>query len=499
MKRSLVKKYFIVTGIIIVTSFAFLGIILLGFISSFWIGEKYTLLKSGAISISESYKNMSKSQDSRNEFLLSVRQVADTTGTSLVFAFTDGTIYLRNEDILVYEVGGEMEPPVSDEDSLFTGAAAIPDSVINTVLEEGIYEELSTLDGVYKSPQYIVGVPLSDSDGSISAIMFISAQAKELNSYILEIFRIFLLSSIMVLIFTFVAVYSFSKRMTRPLAEMAEDSRRIADGDFSHMIVVDRDDEIGELALAFNNMKLSLSSLEQLRRSFIANVSHELRTPMTTIGGFIDGILDGTIDDDHRDYYLGIISEEIKRLSRVVTSMMNLAKLEAGETQMKPKDFDLSELIKRTILVFEHRVEDKKLEIRGLEELEQVHVIADIDMIHQVVYNLTDNAVKFTPPEGYIEFGIKGSDSQVEVSIKNSGQGIPARQLPNIFERFYKADRSRGMDKSGTGLGLYIVKTIIDLHGGHITAESVEGVYTEFKFNLPKNVQEYNGKDKGKG
>lgn len=495
MKKSIVKKYFIVTGIIIVTSFAFLGIILLGFISNFWISEKYTLLKSGALSISESYKSTSKSQDSRNEFLLSVRQVADTTSTSLVFAFMDGTIYLRNEDILVYEVGGEMEHPVSDEDSLFTGTATIPENVINTILQNGTYEGLSTLDGVYKQPQYMVGMPLSDSDGSISAIMFIAAQAKELNSYILEIFRIFLLSSIMVLIFTFLAVYTFSKRMTRPLAEMAEDSRRMAKGDFSHMIVVDRDDEIGELALAFNNMKLSLSSLEQLRRSFIANVSHELRTPMTTIGGFIDGILDGTIDEDKRGYYLKIVSEEIKRLSRVVTSMMNLAKLEAGETKMKPKDFDLSELITRTILVFEHRVEEKSLDIRGLETLDQVHVVADIDMIHQVVYNLIDNAVKFTPPQGYIEFGIRDSETQVEVFIRNSGQGIPARQLPNIFERFYKADRSRGMDKNGTGLGLYIVKTIIDLHGGQITAQSIEGEYTEFKFNLPKNIQEYNGKD----
>lgn len=281
---------------------------------------------------------MSKSQDSRNEFLFSVRQVSDVTKTSLVFAFVDGTIYLRNEDILL-EIDGEVEEPVSDEESLFTGTAEIPQDMINTILQNGGYEGLGTLDGVYKSPQYMVGVPLTDSDGSVSAIMFIAAQSKELNSYILEIFRIFLLSSIMVLIFTFVAVYSFSKRMTRPLAEMAEDSRRIANGDFSHMIVVDRDDEIGELALAFNNMKLSLSSLEQLRRSFIANVSHELRTPMTTIGGFIDGILDGTIDDEHRDYYLGIVSEEIKRLSRVVTSMMNLAKLEAGETKIKPKDF----------------------------------------------------------------------------------------------------------------------------------------------------------------
>ena len=232
MKRSIVKKYFIVTGIIIVTSFAFLGIILLGFISSFWISEKYTLLKSGALSISESYKNMSKSQDSRNEFLFSVRQVSDVTKTSLVFAFVDGTIYLRNEDILL-EIDGEIEAPVSDEESLFTGTAEIQQDMINTILQNGGYEGLGTLDGVYKSPQYMVGVPLTDSDGSISAIMFIAAQAKELNSYILEIFRIFLLSSIMVLIFTFVAVYSFSKRMTRPLAEMAEDSRRIATGDFS--------------------------------------------------------------------------------------------------------------------------------------------------------------------------------------------------------------------------------------------------------------------------
>ena len=136
MKRSIVKKYFIVTGIIIVTSFAFLGIILLGFISSFWISEKYTLLKSGALSISESYKNMSKSQDSRNEFLFSVRQVSDVTKTSLVFAFVDGTIYLRNEDILL-EIDGEVEEPVSDEESLFTGTAEIPQDMINTILQNG--------------------------------------------------------------------------------------------------------------------------------------------------------------------------------------------------------------------------------------------------------------------------------------------------------------------------------------------------------------------------
>ncbi len=500
MRRSLVKKYFVVTGIIIVTSFTFLGVILLGFTSNFWINEKYALLNSGALSISESYKRISPSQDARNEFLLSVRQVADTTDTSLVFAFTDGSIYLRNEDILLIDPeGNETEEPISSEESLFTGVSEIPESVIDTVIANGSYKDLSTLGGVYKDTQYIVGVPLKTSGGSISAVMFISAQSKELTSYILEIFRMFLLSSITVLIFTFVAVYSFTRRMTRPLIEMAEDSRRIAKGDFSHMIVVDRDDEIGELALAFNNMKLSLSSLEQLRRSFVANVSHELKTPMTTIGGFIDGILDGTIEEDKRDYYLGIVSGEVKRLSRVVTSMMNIAKLEAGETKMKPGEFDLFKLVVRTLIVFEKRVEDKQLDIRGLENIEPVEVVADADMIHQVVYNLIDNAVKFTPKGGYIEFKVSASDIGAEVSVKNSGQGIPARQLPNIFDRFYKADRSRGMDKSGTGLGLYIVKTIINLHGGRITAESIEGEYTEFKFILPKNVQQYEGKDKGKG
>lgn len=499
MKRSLIKKYFFVTGSIIVISFTFLGIILLGFTSNFWIKEKYALLNSGALSISNSYRNISSSQDARNNFLLSVRQVADTTGTSLVFALPNGTVYLRSEDILLVNTEtGEQEEPVSSEDSLFNGTVNISESTVNDVIANGSFKSMSTLDGLYKEPQYTVGVPLRTSSGNVTAVMFISARSSEFTEYLTEILRMFLISSILVLIFAFIAVYLFSRRMTRPLIEMAEDSRRIARGDFSHMITVDRDDEIGELMLAFNNMKLSLSSLEQMRRSFVANVSHELKTPMTTIGGFIDGILDGTIEEEKRGYYLGIVSNEVKRLSRVVTTMLNLAKLEAGETKIKPKQFDISELLVRTMLVFEKRVEDKNIDIRGLDDAAPAEVYADSDMIGQVMYNLIDNAVKFTPPGGYMEFAVTDSETEVGVSVKNSGQGISKKQLPSIFERFYKADRSHGMDKSGTGLGLYIVKTIIDLHGGRITAESIEGDYTEFKFILPKNVQHYETKDKGK-
>ena len=224
---------------------------------------------------------------------------------------------------------------------------------------------------------------------------------------------------------------------------------------------------------------------EQLRREFSANVSHELKTPMTTIGGFIDGILDGTIDSSKSSYYLRIVSDEVKRLSRLVTGMLNMSKIEAGQLKIQPKEFDISAMTFKTMLGFERIIDEKKIEVRGLDKVGPVNICADEDMINQVVYNLIDNAVKFTDEGGYIEVAIKSDSEKVIFSVKNSGKGISHEDAGQVFERFYKTDKSRSYDVKGAGLGLYIVKTVIDMHGGQITVNSEPGEYTQFVFWLP--------------
>ena len=268
---------------------------------------------------------------------------------------------------------------------------------------------------------------------------------------------------------------------------MSAAAKQFAIGDFSYRVRVHGSDELAELGKAFNDMADSLDALESSRRSFVSNVSHELRTPMTSIGGFIDGILDGTIPAQKHEYYLNIVSGEIRRLSRLVVAMLNMSKIEAGELDLKPQRFDISEMIFRTMLGFEQLIDNKHIEVRGLDTLENNLVTADKDMINQVVYNLIDNAVKFTPEGGYIEVSSKSDIEKVIIKIRNSGKGIPSEELDKIFERFYKIDKSRSYDVKGAGMGLYIVKTIIELHGGQIVARSEPGEYAEFIFQLPLN------------
>jgi signal transduction histidine kinase len=232
-------------------------------------------------------------------------------------------------------------------------------------------------------------------------------------------------------------------------------------------------------------MAKDLSDLEMSRRSFVSNVSHELKTPMTSISGFIDGILDGTIPESEHGYYLGIVSEEVKRLSRLVTGMLNMSKIEAGKIDIKPVKFDISEMLFTTLLTFEQKIDEKGIEIKGLDTIDKNEIFADKDMINQVVYNLIDNAVKFTPPEGYIEINSKHDSEKAIIRIRNSGRGVAPDEIDRIFERFYKIDKSRSYDVKGAGLGLYLCKTIVELHGGDIVARSEEGEWTEFIFRLP--------------
>ena len=316
--------------------------------------------------------------------------------------------------------------------------------------------------------------------------VFATTSPASMSAMQLEAFKIFLVAAALALGISFCAVGVFAYRMVRPLRQMSAAARSFGAGDFSVRVQVTSEDEMGQLAMSFNNMANSLTNSEGMRRSFIANVSHELKTPMTTIAGFIDGILDGTIPQGEQSKYLHIVSGEVKRLSRLVKSMLDLSRIDSGDMQIHPCSFDITNTVVNTLLTFEQAIDEKGIEIGGLEEAAPVTVWGDQDLLHQVVYNLLENAVKFTNQGGSIRVGIIDSVDRTTVTIENTGPGIAPEDLPMIFDRFYKGDKSRSRDKNGMGLGLYLVRTILQLHGGNIQVSSIQGQYCRFEFYIPK-------------
>ncbi len=368
--------------------------------------------------------------------------------------------------------------------------STVPQSILNKTAD-GQYFESGTLEGFYGKTAYFTSAsPIKDKNGNMLGAVFSSSPTSRPRVFFLTLIRMYLLAAIIPIILMFFAEYMMSYRLVRPLRQMSDAAKRMAKGDFSRRIPVVSDDEIGDLSISFNNMTNSLVQLEAMRRSFIANVSHELRTPMTTIGGFIDGILDGTIDGEAQQHYLGIVSEEVKRLSRLVESMLCLAKLESGEQKINPQRFDITKAVRSVVVSQDKRLESKGIEIEGLEN-DGIVVFADYDLLYQVIYNLIDNAIKFTNEQGKISFNIKSENGKTVFSVRNTGSYIEPENIKYIFDRFYKADKSRSENKNGIGLGLYISKTIINIHGGNIYAESRENEYTEFGFSLSdQNVTE---------
>ena len=462
MKRSLVKKFFLSFSAVALCSLILLGSIIVAFTGNYCIKERQTELRTGAIWVSN--KIASTGSVSYSQYKSFISFALNSTGG----------------DIFITDVAGNV--------LISSGKAVEENSVVpRSFATEALKGEMTVsgnMKGFFTENRLVVSTPVVMPTGKTVAVVYNTSTYDEMITFIRDITALFLLASVLVVIFLMFSAYLMTNRLVRPIKEMAEASHSISKGDFSKKITVDRDDEIGELAMEFNHMIQSLAAGEQMNRSFIANVSHELKTPMTSIGGFIDGILDGTIPEENHGKYMKIVSSEIKRLSRIVVSMLNLAKIESGEISLNPERVNLSEMIINIALGFEQKIDEKNIDIRGFDTLPETNVYADRDLIYQVFYNLCENAIKYTPEGGYVEFGGLEKDNVTTFYIRNSGKGIPEEELPLIFDRFYKVDKSRGTDRTGTGLGLYLVKTIVSLHRGTITVKSVEGQYCEFIVTL---------------
>ena len=336
--------------------------------------------------------------------------------------------------------------------------------------------------------------PVDTPEGNTVGYVLVVSTAENWSSLMDSTVRSVMVAAIWVFLAALIAVYFITERTVAPLRDMSRAVKRMAVGQYDVRVRVKGSDEVAELAVAFNQMAESLENLERMRNSFVANVSHDLRTPMTTISGFIDGILDGVIHEEQREHYLKVVSEEVRRLSRLVTALLDVSRLQAGDRKFDMKPFDVCEMGRMILISFEQKINEKDLDVEFACEEDNMFVLADQDAIHQILYNICDNAVKFSAEGGKLRMsfawsaGETGRSRKALVKVYNEGQGIPPEDLPFVFERFYKSDKSRGLDKSGVGLGMFISKTIIEAHGESISVASEYGKNCEFTFTLARSI-----------
>ncbi len=319
----------------------------------------------------------------------------------------------------------------------------------------------------------------------LNGMVLIHARMPEIQAARNATIRLFGISALAGILVSLLLGFFFSRQLSAPLRQMSQAARRIASGQFSERLSVRSQDEFGQLAGSFNDMVDALSHLEEIRRDFVSNVSHELRTPLTSIKGFVDGMLDGTVPQERQQDYLRIVRDETHRMHRMVNDLLDLTKMEAGGAAMVPTVFDVCELVRICVISLQQVLVDKDLEFEAEFELERMFIRADRDSVQRLLLNLMQNAVKFTPEKGTIRVAVRKVKDKAEVSISDTGIGISADELPFVFDRFYKTDKSRSSDRTGVGIGLAIVRSIILAHHEEIRVESTQNVGTTFTFTMP--------------
>ena len=410
---------------------------------------------------------------SSRDFLLNLDVAANLSDTDIIICNAEGKVILCSDSPfgcrhLKLQINGEY---------------------LDKVISAGIDRATGVVRGLYDDSRFLTAMPIQDDTGeSPLGIVIVSVPTADTNAVMKKLATFFLNTALVVVLISILAVLAYAGRSSRPLREMAKAANDFGHGNLEARVRVEDSysEETRDLAVAFNNMASSLQKSEYQRQEFVANVSHELKTPMTTISGYVDGILDGTIPPERQNHYLQIVSDETKRLSRLVRSMLDISQLqdEKGMPDEKKMNFDMEECAGLALVNFEKKINDKHINVAVDMPEHPVYTFANQDAITQVVYNLVDNAVKFCPEGGTLGLTIKEGGSKVYVSVSNDGETIPPEELPLVFDRFHKLDKSRSKNRDGWGLGLYIVKTIVCSHGENISVTSRDGK-TEFTFTMP--------------
>lgn len=474
-QKTLMGKYYSVCCAIILLSMVLVGSIFMVLANDYLREEKISLLEKNVTQAARLTMENYAAHEYRYVSSDTLQPVYAVLGTAI-----EADIYLSDNkgNILIMAHTTDSTVPQS-----------VPQEILESLSKTGSYQGSVTMTGTGENPRYAVATPVVDENGLLVGAVMATAvpPTAPLPAICCRC------SSLLPLLYWWSALSSFTLSppvWSTPCGQMAAATRAFAKGDFSVRVPVEGDDEIGRLASAFNNMATELALTESARRSFTANVSHELKTPMTTIGGFVDGILDGTIPPERQNHYLRIVSSEVQRLSRLVRNMLTLSQIEVGERTIQLTEVEITSLVTNTLIGFEQRLEEKRIEVEGL-DTDRYWVLADADLIQQVVYNLIDNAVKFVNEGGTLSFDFYTEGENIMVAVRNTGTGVLPEEIPRLFDRFYKTDRSRSLDKNGVGLGLSICRTIMNIHEGEIFVRSQPGEYTEFVFGLKADPAHY--------
>ena len=413
-------------------------------------------------------------QDSlfNESFMVNLSVVSQVSGTDVIICDTSGSVLLCSDS-----------PLGCAHQDLTIGSS----TYLEKLLSSGS-EDMGKIPGLYKDARYMVAQPFLDVQGQPAGIVIVSMPTNNTQVVIGRITKIFIYVSLLTLLVAVVFMVITMRIQALPLRKISQAASAFGHGDLKARVSIDQtaSQEVQELALAFNNMAVSLEKSETQRQEFVANISHELKTPMTTIGGYVDGILDGTLPAHRHQHYMQLVSAETKRLSRLVQSMLEISRLQSQEgiPDDRKSRFDVSECAGLVLITFEQKILAKRLNVQVDFPEHPVYTFACQDSITQVIYNLVDNAVKFCPEEGQLELNVRFSSTKIFVSVANSGPTIAPEELPLLFDRFHKTDKSRSQNRDGWGLGLYIVKALVCGHGEDISVSSRDNK-TQFTFTLP--------------
>ena len=468
MKNSIQKRLFIIYGVAIIIGFTILALSLLRIFDQYFIENRKELLYEQGRKVAREAATVLYSGNPNSRSLINDLQVLDR--------FLDAHIWVINSDGIIVAVSG------SNEERLL-GRQVREEKIGNLAKGESI-EERGNFDGMLGESSLTVGYPVFVNN-RFSGGVLVHASLLEIQENFREIYRLTLWAILISVAVAYGILYIQIRRISEPLKEISGAAKVIAGGEFHKRLNINTGDEIEELGNSFNNMAKSLEKIEENRRNLIANISHDLRSPMTSIRGFIEGMIDGTIPEDKREHYLNIVLDESNRLIKMTNELLELSNMQQGSLEIKKEAFELNETIRRKLVAYEKGITEKKLDVVFSMFEEKTFVLSDQTLLERVLSNLMDNAVKFTPEKGSIEIRTSTKEDRIIVEIANTGKSISSEELNRVWERFHKGDTSRGLHKGGYGLGLAIVREIISQLGERIWVSSGEG-YVKFTLTIEK-------------
>ena len=472
--KSSFGRVFYAAALILLLALTMLGVSFQQLVKNYLTESTFSRLDQDAEVLSHLASSYAAGEDtSSQDFLLSLDVASRLTDTDIIICNAEGKVVLCSDSPFVCK---HLKLQINSD-------------YLEKVSSAGVDRTTGVIRGLYDDSRFLTAMPIQDeTEGSLLGLVMVSVPTADTTAVLNKLANLYLNTAFVVVLLSALAALAYADRSSRPLREMAKAANDFGHGNLEARVRVEDSysEETRDLAVAFNNMASSLQKSEYQRQEFVANVSHELKTPMTTISGYVDGILDGTIPPERQNHYLQIVSDETKRLSRLVRSMLDISQLqdEKGMPDEKKMSFDMEECAGLALVNFEKKINDKHINVQVDMPEHPVYTFANQDAVTQVVYNLVDNAVKFCPEGGTLGLTIKEGGGKAYVSVSNDGETIPPEELPLVFDRFHKLDKSRSKNRDGWGLGLYIVKTIVCSHGENISVTSRDGK-TEFTFTMP--------------